>query len=191
MHRSERPFGSCIPTGARDRARKKKGAGSSSALASASRQTPSARRDFAVPRTEEPIPLSCSSILRSYWSSSPRTLSTRDRPFGPLSLAASRRTMWKPALRPQRCLISICISGFAPRSSRLVLSVGPGRVSSWQPPVPSYASSAGTSVLCQLRFRASNRTTRKHARVDLGAAAEPLLGHFAMRMRGLEPPRGC
>jgi hypothetical protein len=35
MHRSERPFGSCIPTGARDSARKEKGAGSSSALASA------------------------------------------------------------------------------------------------------------------------------------------------------------
>ena len=32
-----------------------------------------------------------------------------------------------------------------------------------------------------LRFRASNRATKKHALVDL----------FAMRMRGLEPPRGC
>jgi hypothetical protein len=54
VHRSEPPFGSCIPTGARDRARKKKGAGSSSALASASRQTPSATKDSAVRGPKEP-----------------------------------------------------------------------------------------------------------------------------------------
>jgi hypothetical protein len=75
--------------------------------------------------------------------------------------------MWRSALRPQRCLISTCISGSAPRSSRLVLSAGPKRVSGWQPPVRFCASSAGTSARCLLRFRASNRATTKHAQVDL------------------------
>ena len=120
------------------------------------------------------------------WSANARTFSTRDRPFGPLSVAASRHTMWKSALRPQRCQTSICISGFAPRSSRLVLSAGPGRVSGWQPPARFCASSAGTSARSLLRFRASNKATTKHARVDLVSSGPTRsLGHcFAMRMRG-------
>jgi hypothetical protein len=78
MHRSERPFGSCIPTGARDSARKKEGAGSSSALASASRQTPSATRDCAVTGPKEPIPVFRSSILRTSWSNRVQGLSPRE-----------------------------------------------------------------------------------------------------------------
>jgi len=76
--------------------------------------------------------------------------------------------MWRSALRSQRCLISICISGSAPRSSSLVLPAGPGRVSGWQALVRFSVSNAGTSARSLLTFRASKRETTKHQGLDLG-----------------------
>jgi hypothetical protein len=101
--------------------------------------------------------------------------------------------MWRSALRPQRCQISTCISGSAPRSSRLVLSAGPVRVSGWQPPVRFCASSAGTSARSLLRFRASNRATTKHARADPRPPASGLVwgawlcGREDLNLHGVRP----
>jgi len=86
------------------------------------------------------------------------------------------RTMWRSALRPQRCLISICISGSAPRSSSLVLPAGPGRVSGLQPLVRFSASNAGTSARSPLTFRTSKRETTKHAQVEQVAVVNPTAG---------------
>jgi hypothetical protein len=83
--------------------------------------------------------------------------------------------MWRSALRPQRCLISICISGSAPRSSSLVLPAGPGRVSGSQPLVRFSASNAGTSARSLLTFRASKRETKKH-KVEQVAVVKPPAG---------------
>jgi hypothetical protein len=85
-------------------------------------------------------------------------------------------TMGRSALRPQRCLISICISGSAPRSSSLVLPAGPGRVSGWQPLARFPASNAGTSARSPLTFRTSKRETTKHAQVEQVAVVNPTAG---------------